>query len=753
MLLESLLLLGLQIHALDAEAIDESTSAAVADEDAYEMFVAVDAETMAPVKANVGGGTKPGAPTGMRTTPAKPPTGHPAGPPAGVRGARPHLPIAGPPKPGGVRPGARVPGKAVKRPPVKRKPVKLPPTAFTTIKNRDAIKAREKTAPKGVMQQLAAMRKTIGAKKRRFKVGYTKALDIPIAQLTGLKSLPDAKQLELQRKQNEIARSILERRGVRGIPNFMQRAVRPPKAIRPDAAVGSPLIVEPENKGKGKSSDNVENPLQPSVGDVVCSPNGTAWSWKEYLAPPRSQKSCGSCWAFATLGVFEGASAIANGFDKTLDFSEQYIVDCATSDRLPGDIGDCRGGYTPFVYDWLKDKGAALEGEVPYLNADGQCNAKLKPSHKIAAWGFVNEQKIIPEVDEIKAALCKYGPLSASVYATPSFIAYTEGVFDEGASGQPNHAIVIAGWDDLRGAWLVRNSWDTFWGEDGYIWVKYGSNNIGTGAAWAMVESNKPEPKTVTFKSRQLSVRNKTGGVLKVQLQYKTGKKWLPGKPSAGNAIAFSVADGAEALLGDGDIPVAASEVRLWAEGDGGSGTWTKYKSKSLDLTPKGSYKGTAIDTFVYTFDQSNADAGGKTTPTKGKAPDDAFNEAYAAFDGGDYAKSGELFSAFLSTYPGSARIPEVRFWLGYGFYMQSEFYEALMEWYEVVVNYPENDFVAYALYYSGLAYVERGECDLALQCYDLVAHAGYPAATKEWQDAALEQIKALDKGKAKACG
>ncbi|MBC7977518.1 MAG: outer membrane protein assembly factor BamD [Myxococcales bacterium] len=647
----------------------------------------------------------------------------------------------------------------MKHPPVKRAPAKLPASAFTTVRNRSELAARERGAPKQVVAKLAAMRKTIGVKKRGFKVGYTRALDVPIAKLTGLRSLPDKQQLELQRKQNELARQIIARRGVRGVPNFMMRGLKAPPPIRPDAAAGGP-IVEPGNqekgggKGRGKSADRIDRPIEPSVGDSVCSPASTAWSWKEYLAAPRSQKSCGSCWAFATLGVFEGAASIANGFDNSLDFSEQYIVDCATSARVPGgDIGDCGGGYTPFVYDWLKDKGAALEGEAPYLNADGQCNTKLKPSHKIAAWGFVDEYALVPKVDQIKAALCKYGPVSSSVYVTQAFTAYTGGVFDEGADGQPNHAVMIAGWDDLRGAWLVRNSWDTHWGEDGYIWVKYGSNRIGSSAAWAVVEPTKPATTTTTFKNRQLSVRNKSGGPIKVHVQYKTGSKWLPSKPSAGKTIDFTVADGAVVLLGDGTTPIAAGEVRLWAEADGGSAKWTKNKAKSLDLTPKGNYKAEQIDTFSFTFDTANADASGGVDPTKGKTPDQAFDEAYAAFDAGDYAGSSSKFSAFLSAYPGSARIPEVRFWLGYGYYMQAEFYEALMEWYEVVVNYPENDFVAYALFYSGLAYVERGECDLAMQCYDLVAHAGYPSATQEWQDAALEQIKSLDKGKAKSCG
>jgi TolA-binding protein len=194
--------------------------------------------------------------------------------------------------------------------------------------------------------------------------------------------------------------------------------------------------------------------------------------------------------------------------------------------------------------------------------------------------------------------------------------------------------------------------------------------------------------------------------------------------------------------------------VRLWAQTKNGKVSWTAYKGKTLDLTPKGSYKGTEIETFVFTFDPDNADAAPKSDPTKGLSADALFDEAYAAFDTGKYAESRNLYSDFLTKFPGHARTPEVRFWLGYGFYMESKFYEALMEWYDVVSNYPEDDFVAYALFYSGLAYTARGQCDLAVQCYDLVAHAGYPSATEDWISAAKEQITDVTKGEAKkSCG
>lgn len=95
----------------------------------------------------------------------------------------------------------------------------------------------------------------------------------------------------------------------------------------------------------------------------------------------------------------------------------------------------------------------------------------------------------VPPVDQLKEALCNYGPLVACVSATDLFSAYTGGVFNENNMGTVNHAVCLVGWDDDRGAWLVKNSWSTSWGEDGYIWVAYGSNSIGYGAAWVQTAS------------------------------------------------------------------------------------------------------------------------------------------------------------------------------------------------------------------------------------------------------------------------
>lgn len=618
----------------------------------------------------------------------------------------------------------------------KRRGATIPRRAFTTRTNKRTLVTREKKASKRVKGDLARLRKRIKSKGKSYRVGYTEAMEMPLGQLTGLKHPKD--EVKLARAQNKRA---AKRARARFIPNHMMRSVRGASVMQPEGADGAP--------SGGARSENVDQPFEPMVGDAVCSVSDTAWSWKGSMAAPRTQGSCGSCWAFATLAVFEGAENIANGFDKHLNFSEQHIVDCA-DDAYGNDLGSCRGGYTSAVFQYLERKGAALESEVPYLQKDAKCsNPKIK--HKLANWGYVDPDGMSPTTAQLKTALCKYGPVSSSVFVSQAFKAYAGGVFDEFENGQTNHAVVIAGWDDKRGAWLVRNSWGEWWGEDGYVWVKYGSNSIGNNAVWAVVEPDVPPPSMQTFATRRVTIRNKSDSKIAVNVLYRDGKKWATGK-SASGALTYTIKPGSEAKLGDGKTVLSASSLRLWATGKDGS-TWTRYKSKTLDVTPKGSYKAESMDTYVFTFDNATADDSKTPDPTKGKSADALFTEAYKNLDDGKVHLSRVKFNRFLERFPDSPRVAEVRFWLGYGYYTQASFYEGLAEWYDIVAEHPEHDFVAYALYYSGMAYQQRGQCDLALQCFELVAHAGYPSATETWIKSAEKEIAKLDGNPKKYCG
>ncbi len=224
------------------------------------------------------------------------------------------------------------------------------------------------------------------------------------------------------------------------------------------------------------------------------SPDMKAFNWRDInmMTPVKNQKSCGSCWAFSAIGVYEGVYKIMHG--KDIDLSEQYVVDCLEGITSAGkhfDCGSCNGGNTPFTFRTMISHGIPLESQVPYLAQNSVCsNKNAAMPYKVKQHGYITNDK--PAIKEIKEAICKYGPVFSSTKVTPLFQAYGGGVYDEKVpvSGprDTNHAMIIVGWDDSKNAWLVRNSWSEKWGEDGYVWIEYGCANIGSNVAWIRLD-------------------------------------------------------------------------------------------------------------------------------------------------------------------------------------------------------------------------------------------------------------------------
>jgi C1A family cysteine protease len=219
-----------------------------------------------------------------------------------------------------------------------------------------------------------------------------------------------------------------------------------------------------------------------------------AFNWRDIkmMTPVKNQQQCGSCWAFSGMAVYEGVYKIMHG--KELDLSEQYVVDClegVTAANVKADCGSCSGGNVPFLFRTLVTSGAALESQFPYQGINTSCSKKnADMPYKVRKQGYVSYKP--SSVKEIKEAICKYGPVYSSLKVTNLFQAYGGGVYDEKVpvTGpmDTNHAIVIVGGDDNKGAWLVRNSWSEQWGEDGYVWVQYGCANIGNMVAWIRID-------------------------------------------------------------------------------------------------------------------------------------------------------------------------------------------------------------------------------------------------------------------------
>gem|GEM_PF-2139632 len=204
-----------------------------------------------------------------------------------------------------------------------------------------------------------------------------------------------------------------------------------------------------------------------------------------YVTPVRNQKSCSSCWIFATVADLE--SDVAIGEPAFLDFSEQEIRDCNiwTSE---GGYPFCDGGLAVMAINRLTKYGAAAEECNEYEVAAQDCR-DCPPLRNVKDWRVITGSDGQHEYyrDTIKNAILEYGPVFSSIYASGTgFSSYHSGVYEDWSPGLANHAVEIIGWDDTKGddgAWLIKNSWDTTWGAGhkypGCAWVAYGSANLG----------------------------------------------------------------------------------------------------------------------------------------------------------------------------------------------------------------------------------------------------------------------------------
>jgi len=211
------------------------------------------------------------------------------------------------------------------------------------------------------------------------------------------------------------------------------------------------------------------------------------FDWREEVQLPsvRDQGACGSCWAFATVGVTESVLRIWEGLEA--DLSEQYLV------GHNEDGWGCDGGLAAFDYYIYRvplgerEAGAILEDECPYVAADVKCPGPQPMHHRYTLAGW---RSLSADVEVLKRAIYEYGPIWSAVCAGPAFGGYSGGVFETDEASYcpfgPNHAVVLVGWDDSQGTegvWILRNSWGSDWGEGGYMRIGYGVSLVGSEAS------------------------------------------------------------------------------------------------------------------------------------------------------------------------------------------------------------------------------------------------------------------------------
>jgi len=264
----------------------------------------------------------------------------------------------------------------------------------------------------------------------------------------------------------------------------------------------------------------VISPLPHTTVNMLQLPDSFDWrnvNGKSFASIARNQhipRYCGACWAFASTSAVNDRIKIMRK-DKwpEIVLSPQHMLSC-------GNAGSCFGGNHFLAYKWLTEAGNVDETCAPYQAIDhttprknawgktvhdhhctpervckdckhsGGCYAVKNPTrYTISEYGQVKGE------ENIKAEIKARGPVACGVAVTDSFMKHYKGGVFEDMTGEKKirHVVSLLGWgvaEDGTKYWVGRNSWGTYWGENGFFKIVRGKNNlrIEDECAWAVPE-------------------------------------------------------------------------------------------------------------------------------------------------------------------------------------------------------------------------------------------------------------------------
>ena len=238
---------------------------------------------------------------------------------------------------------------------------------------------------------------------------------------------------------------------------------------------------------RGETQEYVEyrnkHPVPLHTYTIVNTPvDSVDWRAQGLVTPIKDQAQCGSCWAFSAVATMEGAQARKSG--NLTSLSEQDLVDCVV------DCYGCGGGWPFRAIDWVingstpnntytntsgNDTNISMidtESSYPYLGTDGECLYSVG-GRGANITGLVE----IPQGNSalLQDAVLTIGPISVAIDAEVDFQLYKSGFFEttECSNTELDHAVTVVGFGrtaDGRKYYIIKNSWGTTWGQDGYIY-------------------------------------------------------------------------------------------------------------------------------------------------------------------------------------------------------------------------------------------------------------------------------------------
>jgi C1A family cysteine protease len=219
---------------------------------------------------------------------------------------------------------------------------------------------------------------------------------------------------------------------------------------------------------------NFSAPARPNARG--CSPDPTTYDWDScgVCTPVYNQGQCGSCWAFSATETIESYFALDGG--QLTQLSMQQIVDCDTGGQDQG----CNGGFPSSAYQYVQSAGGLDPlSDYPYTAEDGTCafNAQEVVATVTNSQSISGESGLYSQTSSSSG-----GPVSVCVDAS-SWSSYNGGVLTS-CGNNVDHCVQLVGYNGYNsdGAyWVVRNSWGTDWGENGFIWIQIGQDLCSIG--------------------------------------------------------------------------------------------------------------------------------------------------------------------------------------------------------------------------------------------------------------------------------
>ena len=245
------------------------------------------------------------------------------------------------------------------------------------------------------------------------------------------------------------------------------------------------------------------------------------------LSPVEDQGKYGTCWAFAAMSSLE--SAILPGAADT--FSEDNLALNSGFDSDSYDGGGSPQMAAAYLARWA---GPVLDSQDAY--GDGSTPQGLTAAYHVQDVAFLPPRANQHDNGAIKAAVMKYGAVYVGMHAPQTEQSFTEWLlhrsrywnFDRNAyyywgTARADHAVDIVGWDDKysrnnfatkppgKGAFIVRNSWGTGWGDAGYFYVSYYDTRLAR-TNWSAVFDN-AEPRENLSSIYQYDPLGQTGAL------------------------------------------------------------------------------------------------------------------------------------------------------------------------------------------------------------------------------------------------